>query len=216
MTKLPPKPTGASKKKKGFSVGPANLPDGTYKRKVDKIKQNLIHKAKVKKQYSKTLSTVSSDDPNALRARKLLEEAEEERQRQRALRVSTEKTDANVSPEVSLQEPAKMHPSRQAAIETAEAATSSTELRPGEERGPRRRPKPSPFKKEEMHAARVKAEREAQTKRAEEQRQERERKLKEREKRKNVMNSRTRTGQRKLGKMSELLLDKVKAQMGAV
>jgi len=204
------------RRKKGFSVGPANLPDGTYKRKVDKIKQNLIHKAKVKKQYSKTMSTVSFDDPNALRARQLLEEAEEERQRQRTLRVSTEKTDANVSPEASLQEPAKMHPSRQAAIETAEAATSSTELRPREERGPRRRPKTSPFKKEEMHAAQVKAEREAQTKRAEEQQRERERKLKEREKRKNVMNSRTRTGQRKLGKMSELLLDKVKAQMGAV
>lgn len=41
------------KQRKGFSVGPANLPDGTYKRKVQKIKKDLIHKAKLKKQYAK-------------------------------------------------------------------------------------------------------------------------------------------------------------------
>ncbi|DAA77249.1 TPA_exp: Uncharacterized protein A8136_6509 [Trichophyton benhamiae CBS 112371] len=39
--------------KKGFSVGPANLPDGTYRRKVIKIKADLIHKAKLKKSYEK-------------------------------------------------------------------------------------------------------------------------------------------------------------------
>lgn len=37
----------------GFSVGPANLPDGTWKRKTDKIKKLLIHKAKIRKQYDK-------------------------------------------------------------------------------------------------------------------------------------------------------------------
>ncbi|PQE21405.1 hypothetical protein CJF30_00008274 [Rutstroemia sp. NJR-2017a BBW] len=37
------------KPRPGFRVGPANLPDGTWKRKVDKIKATLIHKAKVKK-----------------------------------------------------------------------------------------------------------------------------------------------------------------------
>src|SRR5271170_4577275 len=36
-----------------FKVGPDNLPDGTWKRKVIKIKKNLIHKAKVKKSYAK-------------------------------------------------------------------------------------------------------------------------------------------------------------------
>ena len=41
------------KKRKGFSVGPANLPDGTYKRKTEKIKNDLIQKAKVKKAYAK-------------------------------------------------------------------------------------------------------------------------------------------------------------------
>ena len=42
-----------AKSRKGFTVGPANLPDGTWKRKADKIKRNLIHKAKVRKQYDK-------------------------------------------------------------------------------------------------------------------------------------------------------------------
>jgi hypothetical protein len=41
------------KKRKGFSVGPANLPDGTYRRKAQKIKDDLIQKAKVKKAYAK-------------------------------------------------------------------------------------------------------------------------------------------------------------------
>ncbi len=58
------------KPRKGFSVGPGNLPDGTHRRKgskiytnqllsiakiltVKKIKDNLIRKAKVKKSYNK-------------------------------------------------------------------------------------------------------------------------------------------------------------------
>ncbi|KAJ4300289.1 hypothetical protein N0V88_002962 [Collariella sp. IMI 366227] len=41
------------KAKQGFRVGPDNLPDGAWKRKVTKIKKDLITKAKVKKQYAK-------------------------------------------------------------------------------------------------------------------------------------------------------------------
>lgn len=44
------------KQRKGFSVGPANLPDGTYRRKTQKIKEDLIQKAKVKKGYAKIKS----------------------------------------------------------------------------------------------------------------------------------------------------------------
>lgn len=40
-------------KKRGFTVGPANLPDGTYRRKTQKIKSDLISKAKTKKSYAK-------------------------------------------------------------------------------------------------------------------------------------------------------------------
>ncbi|KAL9126397.1 MAG: hypothetical protein Q9217_004542 [Psora testacea] len=39
------------KASKGFSVGPTNLPDGMYK--LQKIKRDLIHKAKIKKSYAK-------------------------------------------------------------------------------------------------------------------------------------------------------------------
>lgn len=45
--------TQPTKKRKSFSVAPANLPDGTYKRKTQKIKNDLIQKAKVKKAYAK-------------------------------------------------------------------------------------------------------------------------------------------------------------------
>ncbi|KAK2066810.1 hypothetical protein P8C59_000594 [Phyllachora maydis] len=43
----------AKKPRQGFRVGPENLPDGPWRRKVQKIKQALINKAKVKKQYAK-------------------------------------------------------------------------------------------------------------------------------------------------------------------
>ncbi|KAF3904740.1 hypothetical protein ABW20_dc0101115 [Dactylellina cionopaga] len=40
-------------KRKGFTVGPANLPDGTYRRKTQKIKKTLIHRAKLWKGLEK-------------------------------------------------------------------------------------------------------------------------------------------------------------------
>lgn len=42
-----------AKKRKGFRVGPENLPDGAWRRRNTKIKEQLIHKAKVKKAYRK-------------------------------------------------------------------------------------------------------------------------------------------------------------------
>ncbi|KAI0186033.1 hypothetical protein EV127DRAFT_439939 [Xylaria flabelliformis] len=47
----------AKKHRKGFRVGPENLPDGAWRRKVDRIKKDLIHKAKVKKAYKKIKTT---------------------------------------------------------------------------------------------------------------------------------------------------------------
>lgn len=41
------------KRKTGFKVGPDHLPDGTYKRRAQKIKKGLIYKAKVRKDYEK-------------------------------------------------------------------------------------------------------------------------------------------------------------------
>ncbi|KAK1596334.1 uncharacterized protein LY79DRAFT_544509 [Colletotrichum navitas] len=42
-----------AKKRKGFRVGPDNLPEGPWRRKVERKKLELIHKAKVKKAYAK-------------------------------------------------------------------------------------------------------------------------------------------------------------------
>ncbi|KAJ6091336.1 hypothetical protein N7467_003305 [Penicillium canescens] len=53
----------AVKKRKGFSVGPANLPDGTYRRKTQKIKNDLIQKAKVKKAYAKIKAQEEANAP---------------------------------------------------------------------------------------------------------------------------------------------------------
>lgn len=50
------------KQKKGFSVGPANLPDGTYRRKTQKIKNDLIQKAKVRKAYAKFKAQDEAED----------------------------------------------------------------------------------------------------------------------------------------------------------
>lgn len=47
-----------AKKRKGFRVGPENLPDGAWRRKNTKIKHELIHKAKVKKEYAKVKAEV--------------------------------------------------------------------------------------------------------------------------------------------------------------
>ncbi|MCJ1309576.1 hypothetical protein MMC25_003236 [Agyrium rufum] len=45
--------SAAKKPRKGFAIGPANLPDGVHRRKVQKIKKNLIQKAKLKQSYAK-------------------------------------------------------------------------------------------------------------------------------------------------------------------
>ncbi|KAF3903151.1 hypothetical protein ABW21_db0207264 [Orbilia brochopaga] len=39
--------------RKGFTVGPDNLPDGTYRRKVQKIKKTLVQRAKLRKGLDK-------------------------------------------------------------------------------------------------------------------------------------------------------------------
>ncbi|KAK7743188.1 hypothetical protein SLS53_004273 [Cytospora paraplurivora] len=50
-----------AKKRKGFRVGPENLPDGAWRRKNTKIKHDLIHKAKVKKEYAKVKAEVRKE-----------------------------------------------------------------------------------------------------------------------------------------------------------
>lgn len=60
----------AKKRKGGFRVGPENLPDGAWRRRNTKIKEQLIHKAKVKKAYRKVKAEVlgasGADEPSQI------------------------------------------------------------------------------------------------------------------------------------------------------
>ncbi|KAI5865078.1 hypothetical protein GGS23DRAFT_407645 [Durotheca rogersii] len=187
----------AKKHRKGFRVGPQNLPDGPWKRKVDKIKKNLIHKAKVKKAYKKIkaaeLASSSSSKPELAAAAEGAEEAPSS---------------------------AQIHPERQAMLGEDDQPDPSS-LPPDDVRSPRKRRgkarKPGYFDKALLKAEVKKAEAEARAQEAEKRKEERNRKSAERERfRKAMAKARApgRDGQRRLGRESGLLLEKVKKLVG--
>lgn len=184
---------------------------------VTKIKQTLIQRAKVYNRYQKTLSAEDpASDPNAQRARRLFDEAEAERARiaeeRAARRRHAEALEQAGKPDIDASPKPAMHPARQSALEKmSEVDEAGAEHEHAGKR--KRKPKTSSFRREETHAARAKAEREAAAKEAERKRLEREAKLKQREMRKKAMNARGRNGQRKLGKMSSVLLQQLETQM---
>lgn len=208
------------KKKKGFSVGPENLPDGVYRRKVTKIKESLIHKAKVRKQYSKTLASSSDPaaDPNAIRAQRLFEEAEQERLQRRAKEAESRPVDdgddndndSNDNDNDDSDNDGDKDSDVGHAVPDGETMSGGTQT--GRRR--KRRPKTSPYMKEESFAARRRKEREEAARQAEGRRNARKEKVREREMRKKIMSAKTRSGQAKLGKTSHVLLDRIVARMG--
>lgn len=147
----------AKKKRKGFSVGPSNLPDGTYKRKTQKIKADLIQKAKVKKAYAKVKAEAAQDElPSVYSA------AESE----------TQHTDP---PSGSLE----LHPDRQAMVDAPEVHYAITT--PRQERLPReRKRKPDRFSKEKEVAAQRRQDLAARERAREEKEKERQAMLKAR------------------------------------
>ncbi|KAL8807726.1 MAG: hypothetical protein Q9182_000537 [Xanthomendoza sp. 2 TL-2023] len=180
------------KAKKGFSVGPGNLPDGTHRRKVKKIKDNLVHKAKVKKSYKK----IKDREPVVLP------------------KYYTQHALSEV--EQPPQEPASMdlHPARQAMLDVPDRpAVPKTSEDPKQPRRKRpRKPKPVPYEKEVRLAQQRKVEIDAKREAAENARLERQRKMEDRERfRKAVAKARTggKNGQRKLGRESKILLERV-------
>ncbi|KAK4505492.1 hypothetical protein PRZ48_003455 [Zasmidium cellare] len=180
------------KQKRGFAVGPDNLPDGTYRRKTQKIKQNLIDKAKIKKEYAK------------LKKHGQVSEKDEELPQPASLAVAEEEEPS-----------AEPHPDRQTLIEK-EAEEPEQEDR-SEVRQRKRRPKAVPFQKEHEEGQKRKAEAEARRKAREKTEAERSRKIEERERFRRAM-AKARTGgpngQRKLGRESKVLLEKVKRMVG--
>jgi hypothetical protein len=205
----------AKKQKSRFAIGPANLPDGTHRRKstspefwlahciltlwlVQKIKKDLIHKAKLKQQYTKLKAR---EEDGAAPARKSVYDREAET-------VDDGEAPAEPVPEPTL-EP---HPDRVKMLE--EKSPEPTRERQTERRP--RQPRPTPFKKETEVARQKKEEAEARQKAREEADKERAIKIAERERfRKTMAKARGGpNGQRKLGRESTVLLAKAQRMMG--
>ncbi|KAK2861268.1 hypothetical protein FQN49_004376 [Arthroderma sp. PD_2] len=202
--------------KQGFSVGPANLPDGTYRRKVIKIKADLIHKAKLKKSYEKIKARELASAPV-----KSIYETQESNE-------NDDEGDGEADSKPA-EEPAglELHPDRQAMVASHEEQLERPE-RPSRPRSSRwqgrnaqdehgdedgrphgrrqRRAKPYPFTREE----------DAAQKRIEEAKA-REKLRLAREKERAAMTRAKKPdqfGKRRLGRESKVLLDKVKRLVG--
>ncbi|KAH6659794.1 hypothetical protein BKA67DRAFT_28978 [Truncatella angustata] len=210
----------AKKARKGFRVGPDNLPDGAWKRKVTKIKKDLIEKAKLKKAYKKIKAR---ELPPAQKPQQGSGESEAA-PGPGAEEAKTEDAEQN----------AAIHPDRQAMLvvehpDDAESDASDianmVRQRPTKEEKkerwgdePRQKPhgkqrKPGYFDKAQNEASRNKAEQESREAEFQRRTEERERKNAERDRfNKALKKARTpgRDGQRKLGRESALMLEKVR------
>ncbi|TVY44581.1 hypothetical protein LSUB1_G000847 [Lachnellula subtilissima] len=180
------------KHKSKFNIGPDNLPDGTYRRK------DLIHKAKVKKSYAK----LKARDPDL------------------AVSSAPPPTESEPEPEPNstLKDKQCSMPPRSPTPPPNQNQDSNPNPYPGN-RQPRRNngKRPAYFEKEQAFAAQQKAD--AEAKRIERERREKERgeKVEERERfRRAMAKARTggRNGQRKLGRESKVLLERVRRVVG--
>jgi hypothetical protein len=180
------------KPRTAFKVGPDNLPDGTWKRKVIKIKKNLIYKAKVKKSYAKLKARESPVD------KPILDEAS---------------GDIQAATPLPSQPSQELHPERKAMLDAPRESTPPP-LRASQARSVRKRSrKPAYFEKETAFAEQKKAEVEARRLEFERRDGERKQKIAERERfRKMMAKARTggKNGQRKLGRESKVLLEKIR------
>ncbi|TGO38997.1 hypothetical protein BHYA_0063g00460 [Botrytis hyacinthi] len=203
------------KPRHGFKVGPDNLPDGTWRRKVIAIKKDLIHKAKVKKSYAKLKAREPLKDE-----RKIYADAED---KDDEVAKNEEGGDA-----VEGEEPAELHPQRKAMLDEPEADTATKTVPrysndsedakdKKRERGEKRGAKPAYFAKELAFAEKQKAEQQARREEFERKEREKKAKIEERERfRRQMAKARSggKNGQRKLGRESQVLLEKVKRVVG--
>ncbi|KAI9645388.1 hypothetical protein NHQ30_006126 [Ciborinia camelliae] len=204
------------KPRHGFKVGPDNLPDGTWRRKVIAIKKDLIHKAKVKKSYAK------------LRAREPLKEERnlyaEDEDKEDEVEKDEEGEDAAEGDEA-----VELHPQRKAMLDEPETDTAakvvprysnnSEDVREKKrERSEKRGAKPAYFAKELAFAEKQKAEQKARREEFERKEREKKAKIEERERfRRQMAKARSggKNGQRKLGRESQVLLEKVQRAVGS-
>ncbi|KAK6417378.1 hypothetical protein LTR95_017340 [Oleoguttula sp. CCFEE 5521] len=207
-----------AKIRKGFQVGPANLPEGMHKRKTQQIKQSLIQRALIKKDYArlKKQGKIPEIDAIPVPASLHLDASP-----------ATEDTDfvgfpdhdsaAPSDPTPVISEP---HSDRQTLIN----ASASPEPPPSAPRPPRdpnrkreRRARPNPFQKERDAALQAQEAAEERRRVREEAERERAVRMEARERERRAMakaRSGGRNGQRKLGRESGVLLARVQRMVG--
>ncbi|EMC96866.1 hypothetical protein BAUCODRAFT_122825 [Baudoinia panamericana UAMH 10762] len=192
---------GKKKQKRGFITGPANLPDGPYKRKTQKLKDTLIKQAKIKKDYAKVKKRTDEHDS-----------ATTKDHQEQVARHEPSSSEAGPEPSTA------PHPDRQTLIDRQQTAPNLDSAEVGDASADyparrERRPRHQPFKLEHEQALRRKAEAEERRKAREEALRQRQTKLEERERFRRAMakaRSGGPNGQRKLGRESKVLLEKVK------
>lgn len=205
----------AKKPRKAFRVGPENLPDGAWRRKNTKIKQDLIHKAKVKKAYRKV-------------------KAEMEQEKEASITTTQDNDDAPASPAEEDHQQidkeadrADVNPERQALLDGAPNPPLPRVKKNNSSNNQQRRPDYYAKALEQGNKKKAEAEARAAALRAREE--ERQRKVDDREKMRRAMlkargikpgshnnknKRRHEQGPRKLGRESRVLLDKVKRMVG--
>lgn len=221
-------PTKKQRKIHGFSVGPANLPDGTYRRKTQKIKNDLISKAKVKKAYAK-LKSHEDEDGKEARYDPYTEAEDPTRPIEPVQdQVNEDTTSENAVPDSITNE---IHPDRQAMLDAPEEVATPKRQPKRKDRAPRGRKsksddqnnanlsklgergsqqrdsaKPLRYQKEFTQAEEKKAQ-EAARRLAQLQRQ---------KERKAMIKARKpgKDGKQKLGRQSDVLLSRVKRLVG--
>ncbi|KAK5999464.1 hypothetical protein QM012_005465 [Aureobasidium pullulans] len=203
----------AKKHKKGFVVGPQNLPDGTHRRKTIQIKRNLIEKAKLKKEYAKQKAQ-TGDDVHPKRPSTYANTEDDDQPSSEGEEANDNDDDAEEekvnAPRQTKQKPRSTSPApAQEEISTADNTTPSNLSGIHHSR----RQKIIPFAKEHRAAQRKKREAEERRAAYEKSQKEKAEKLEERERfRKAMAKARSggKNGQRKLGRESTVLLDRIK------
>lgn len=209
---------------------PANLPDGPWRRKAVKIKQELIVKSKIKKEYAKVKKQLDQQQPG--KGKDIFAKAAEEEGEQHGENGVEGKADGELlsgdkAREKSPRPEPEIHPDRVRMLDGEEEADLPEDVngfrtRPDAEQARnrdrrRQQRKPGYFDKELREAERKKAEAEARAKERERREKEREKAIKERERHRRIMakaRSGGRDGKRKLGKESIVMLDRVKRLVG--
>ncbi|KAK4156511.1 hypothetical protein C8A00DRAFT_30583 [Chaetomidium leptoderma] len=204
------------KAKHGFRVGPDNLPDGAWRRKVTKIKKDLITKAKVKKQYAKIKA---------------------EHQKQAAPTLPTEgdePTGHQNDHDQPAEAQAQIHPERQAMLDDPSSHPNQQQQAPGDAdpdgkpsspqrrqerrpRNPRKQQRPDYYTKELAAAEQAKQQAEERAAEFARREQERQQRIAERERYQKAMakaKAPGRDGKPKVGKEGRVLLKRVMKIMG--